>query len=54
MEMQKQNDPKKDVKPANTPQQIDKNPTHARTGGQTDSATGGKPGGGGQPQSPKK
>jgi hypothetical protein len=53
METQRQNDPKKDVR-ATTPQQIDKNPIHARTGGQTDSATGGKPGGGGQPQSPKK
>lgn len=53
MPKQNQNDLEKPKKPAATKQGPDEVPS-ARGGGQIDSATGGKPGGGGQPQGGKK
>jgi len=54
MPKQNQNDSPKEQKQADTKKDPGKNLPQARGGGQTDSATGAKPGGGGQPQGGKK
>ena len=54
MAKQNENDRKKATDPASAKQAAGSSVPHARGGGQTDSATGGKPGGGGNLPSAKK
>ncbi len=54
MATKRPNAPQESESPANTKPDTGRKVPGARPGGQTDSATGNKPGGGGQPQSGKK
>ena len=54
MSKQDQNNLQEDGNQPNKEKDSAKKPPHARAGGQTDSATGGQPGGGGQPQKDEK
>ena len=54
MSKQDQNALQEDGNQSNQEKDTAKKPPHARAGGQTDSATGLQPGGGGQPQQDEK